>query len=63
MLEDETPAQKPRLTSSIDSQTDSSSGEEIEQKSEAEIESINCCKLSLSIAAVIAEKEHKLMVS
>ena len=59
-LEEEIPAKKPRLTSLTDSQTDSSSGEESDQKFDNESE---FKRKRLSIAAVIAEKEHKFMVS
>ena len=53
------PSKIPRFTSSIVS-SDSSSGEESEQNIEVESE---FKRRRLSIAAVIAEKEHKLMVS
>ena len=62
ITEEEIPEKKPRFTPSIGSQTDSSSDEESEQKCEVDIES-EFKRRRLSIAAVIAEKEHKFMVS
>ena len=56
------PAKKRRFTSPNSSYADSSSDEEREKKCEIDIDS-DFKKRRLSIAAVIAEKEHKLMVS